>query len=249
MIAVASAMLVMSNGNPLPDPSQLFPGAVATVDRSIGVFVQPSGGIQAVRLATGQKMWSSTSAQWPLEVLNNEVLAAAPIANQPNAFDIVALDLDSGAVQYTTESVELPAWAKATFGYSEQPGYRFDLSSELFDSNTVLLRWCARDWSDRQNRHRQVGIVQLDTQTAKIESPFLNAQPAIVQHSLLNDQRPDLAEPASHIVGPETRTENYSIYLSEADQGAERPLKVVAVDPDTGKKLWDLPVGTRVCSN
>ena len=250
MIAVASAVLAMSGGNQLPDPTQLFPGAVATEDRSIGVFVEPGGGIQTVRLATGQQLWSSKAGQWPLEILDDTVLAASPVANEPNAFSIVALDLGSGAVKFGTQSVELPPWAKVSFGYNEFPGSRFDLSSETFDNHTVLLRWCARDWSNAQSRHRAVGSVQLDTQTAQIENPFLNAQPEVVQHNLLSDQRPDLAEPGSHIIGPETRTENYSIYLSETDVGTAdaHPLKVVAVDPDTGKKLWDLPLGTRVCA-
>ena len=247
MIAVAVAAVALAGGNPISDPSQLFPGAVATVDRSVGVFPVPGGGVQAVRLATGAKQWTSSAACWPLEILDNEVFAAKPDSSRPNAFELVGLNLEDGSVQFTSEPVNLAPWAKPVFSYDEQPCYRFDLTSEQYDNHTVLVRWCAREWGAAHRK--DVGDIQIDIQTGAVAKPFLGARPSVLLKNLLQDKHPDLAEPNSHIVGPTTKTDSYTVYLSEADQSQsdQHPLKVVAIDPDTGKLLWDLPLGTRKC--
>jgi len=252
MLAFAVAAVAFARGKPISDPTQLFPGAVATPDRSVGVFTVPSGGVQAVRLATGAKVWTSGAATWPLDIVGDEVLAAVPDKSQPNAFDIVGLGLDDGSLRFVSDFVSLPSWAKPTLGYDEPSGYRFDLSTESFDNHTMLVRWSARAWDSgsRCDHKREVGAVQIDTQTGLISKPFLGAQPRVLSQNLLRDTKPDLAEPNSHIVGPETKTDDYTVYLSEGDQAQsdKRPLKVVAVDPESGKLLWDLPLGTRSCS-
>ncbi len=249
MLAFAVAAVALAQGNPISDPTQLFPGAVATADRSVGVFTVPTGGIQAVRLGTGARVWTSGAALWPLDILGDEVLAAVPDKTQPNAFDIVGLKLGDGSVRFISDFVSLPPWAKPAFGYDEPNGYRFDVSTESFDNHTMLVRWRARSWDPgtRCDHKREVGAVQIDTQTGQIGKPFLGAQPSVLSKNLLGEMKPDLAEPNSHIVGPETKTNNYTVYLSEADQPSadKHSLKVVAVDPDTGRLLWDLPLGTR----
>lgn len=250
MIAVAVAAAI-ARGNPICDPSQLFPGAVATLDRSIGIFTVPAGGIQAVRLGTGAPIWRSSDAAWPLDVVGDEVLAAVPDKARPNAFEVVALSLDDGSPRFQSDLIELPTWAKPILSYDQPSGYRFDLTSELFDNHTVLIRWSARNWASHgQCGQKAIGNVQIDSQTGKIAKPFLGAQPGVLVTNLLSDRRPDLAEPNSHMVGPETKTDAYSVYLSESDQGNDaHPLKVVVVDPDTGRLLWDMPLGTRRCSS
>lgn len=247
MIAFVAAATILGQGGPISDPCQLFPGAVSTPDRSIGVFPIPTGGIQAVRLANGQHVWTSAAANWPLDVVGDEVLAAVPDKAQKNAFDVVALNLEDGNVRFTSDSVVLPDWAQPVFGYDEPNGYRFDLTAESFDNHTVLVRWCARSWGGPSGHLRLAEDVQVDAQTGKIEKPFLGAQPRIVSRNLLRQERPDPSLPNSYIVGPETKTDTYDVYLSESSQAQadKRPLKVVAVDPDSGKLIWDMPLGTR----
>ena len=217
-------------------------------DCTIAYVPQASGGIQAIFVSDGQKLWSTTQAVWPLEILNDRLVAAAPVANNPHAFQIDCIDAQTGAVAAQSSSISLPDWAIPTWTYDEQAGYRFDLSSESFDNHIVLCRWCARSWAKTPHR-KASGTFQVDTQTGQIGDPFLDAQPQVYRRNLLYKNGSDPIHAGSHMLGPDYRLNGYTLYLSEsAPNNGKGDLRIVAVDSDTRKLLWQMPLGSR-CAN
>ena len=238
----------------------LFPGAVTNSDHNVGYFIGSNGGIQAVNLGSGQQLWSSNASSWPLEIIDGKLVAAAPVPNKPNAFQISCLEANTGALQSTSDPVALPVWAKPVFNYDEQPGYAFDLSSESFDNHIVLLRWSARAWNandkalkcNNLDHKRAGGLLQVDTQTGRVGDPLLRSQPRIFAKNLLYPQRPDPTNPQSVILGPNDKTNSYSVYLSQSlndPQPDKHTIRIVAMDPETNTVRWQLPLGTRTCAD
>ena len=245
--AMALATAVNGSGR------SIFPGAVTDAEQTIGFFMDGSNGIQAVHLANGQQVWDSKDGIWPLEVINGQLYAAAPIPDRPHEFKIETIDATTGRASQESSPIDLPSWVTPTWTYDQPSGYRFDLSSESYDNHILLIRWSARKWSldKTQAPLRDCGYFQLDTQTGKIEPSFLQEQPHLFRRNLLRDSRPDPTEPRSYVLGPDLRTETYEVYLSETvptpDTG-KHPLRLVGVDPDTNQVLWQKPLGTRSTS-
>jgi len=226
--------------------AHLFPGAVMSQDCAIAYVPEATGGVEAVFVSNGKSLWSTHQAVWPLELLNDRLVAAAPVPGKPHAFQIDCIDVQTGTVRTTSDAISLPDWVTPSWTYDEQPGYQFDLSSECFDNHIVVCRWCARNWVKSQHE-KASGTFQVDTQTGDVSTPFLGAQPSVYRRNLLYDNGSDPVLPGNRIVGPDFRLNGYTLYLSRksAAVNGKSPLAIVAVDSDTQKLIWQKPLGCR----
>lgn len=225
--------------------AHLFPGAVSDPSGSCAFVPDPQGGIQAVSVGTGKRLWASREATWPLECLSNAVVAAAPVARKPSAFQILCLDPSSGSVLRRSEPIPTVTWATALFGYVQPAGHSFDLSSEAIDSHTVVLRWAAKHWaSGKIGIESDSGSLQIDTQTCVTGKPFLGAQPSKLERSNYFERRVDTTRPNSTMLGRPVQFESVSLHFSASNLAADEraSLTVVATDPKTSAVLWELPI-------
>src|SRR5947209_2389186 len=99
----------------IPHPTPL-PGGFVDTTGQIGIFNTPGGGIQAIKLSTGESFWQSNQAQRPLFIADNRLYALASVqvlsALPRNGFRLVAFDLaDSGKIVLESETVAFPEWA------------------------------------------------------------------------------------------------------------------------------------------
>lgn len=232
--------------------THLFPGAVADERRGEGIFVSPEGGVQAVDLKSGAKLWASKEADWPLEIVAG-ALVAARLDRQANRTTIVTLSWEAGKLLTGSESaIPLPPWATPLFTYDD--GNQLQLESSA-KGGTVTIRWAAKGISagGRQlnpllNKQLQAhGRVQYDASKGSLEP-------------LPSDQEGDLVLfPSYSPVGagtdgqtalwPPAQVGGLTIYIAETKVSKVQlnPIyqaEARALTP-SGTVLWKLNLGSR----
>ena len=120
----------------LNESHHLWPGAIT--DNKIAYFIAAEGGIQAVSVGTGERIWLSKQAEWPLE-LAGDALIAAKRGSTTNAFDIELLDPNSGNLIRKATRIELAPNATAQFTYDEP--HVLSVESSLLPDGTVDIKW------------------------------------------------------------------------------------------------------------
>jgi len=98
------------------------------------------GGIEAVELATGKAVWANTDAGLLIGATDELVVGRVAGKGKPNGFRVVLIDAATGKTAATTETVELPEWARAT-GAAGQ-GWNF-AAAALPEKGELAVVWKA----------------------------------------------------------------------------------------------------------
>lgn len=230
----------------------LFPGA--TADSEGAYFVAPEGGIQSVRLSDGRRNWLSKAAAWPLGIQDGRLVAASPVPRQSNALILVSIDLKDGRQSATSKPNPLPAWANVLLTYNEAAGQRF----AIVQTGERTYTWVASTYyaggapppakvlaeANRSEARRLL----FDVTTGAVGSPRTVVDPNGVQAGLGNGN-PDQTSPNSFMLSSPVEVGDLKIYLSETvspkSYHEPHPLRAVAVDRESGKLRWAVPLGTR----
>lgn len=117
---------------------QLRDGVVLDLDASVAFLMTPAGAIEAVDLARGSALWSSTDAAKPL-ALSGDMLIAQGEARESGALDVVALDRNQGSRRMAAR-IELPegVWAPI----NDSPVSKMRTYAEAQDGE-IVVSWLA----------------------------------------------------------------------------------------------------------
>jgi hypothetical protein len=150
-------------------PRHLPGGGVADPAGKTGFVPNPSGGIDALDLATGKLLWSSKDANRPLFATADRLFA------QKQASLIVLDTTQEGKAVREAKSIALPNWASVEPGYGQS--YR---GSVRLNGDTLLLSWEARAFYaggaaptpeiEKRARKAASGVARLDLKTGKLDS-------------------------------------------------------------------------------
>jgi hypothetical protein len=157
-----------------PTTLHVLPGqGIADSVGKTGFFPNPSGGIDALNLATGKVLWSSKEANLPLIATQRHLFALKGNGNQ---LRVIKMDLSKqGQRLFESPPIPLPSWASVTTAY----GTSFQ-SSVRSNSNSLFLIWEARTFYangaapppelEASSRRYQTGVERIDRKTGRIES-------------------------------------------------------------------------------
>src|SRR5436305_1787854 len=87
---------------------ELRPGVVIDPDRRVAYLMNPKGGIDALNLAHGERIWSTNEAAKPLVLVGDLLVSQTEPSSADNVLRIVALDTKQGGRQAVAKAVELP---------------------------------------------------------------------------------------------------------------------------------------------
>ncbi len=116
-IATDMSAVASSPSDPSSKPFVVRPGVV--VDPTAGrlYMMNPQGGIDAVEIASGKLLWSTTAAAKPLITFDGKLLAQGEATRGSHDLPIVALDARDGS-RHGTVGLPMPAGVMPTVGDS-----------------------------------------------------------------------------------------------------------------------------------
>jgi hypothetical protein len=91
---------------------ELAPGIVVDLNANRAYVMEPEGGIAALSLARGDKLWSSAAAAKPLTISGNFLVSQGESQEGANEIKIVTLDTEDKGRQVLAQTVPLPASVK-----------------------------------------------------------------------------------------------------------------------------------------
>ena len=87
-----------------------FPDGITDANGTVAVVENQAGGIDAVALATGKRLWTSSDGRWPLCVAQDRVLVAHPEPQRPNALRLRFVRVSDGKRIGESNTVVFPGW-------------------------------------------------------------------------------------------------------------------------------------------
>jgi hypothetical protein len=163
--AVTPSVVDPARGGPV-----LLPCGVADAAGRTGYLSNPTGGIDAVDLVTGDLLWKTDEAQRPLLVVGDRLYAQAGLKR--NRIRVLAFDVGKkGECVLESDAVVLPPWVVV----GEAPGRSFTARWRP-DKDQLLLFWEAHAWpvgpkktpADLEERKDARGAVRIDLHTGKV---------------------------------------------------------------------------------
>ncbi|HEY2881538.1 MAG TPA: hypothetical protein VGJ15_03880 [Pirellulales bacterium] len=129
------------SANAKPTPSWIsIPGGVADLEGKIAYVATPSDGIEALNLATGQVLWETKEAKYPIALYEGQLLAQTQRGNSKvNTLGIVLFEADSNHVAKQIEPIVFPDWVAVDGGI----GLSF-ASSVALENDDLILSWQAQ---------------------------------------------------------------------------------------------------------
>ena len=237
------------------EPVAIWPGAVESAH--VVYLTTRDGGVQAVDLASGKKLWTSAAAQWPLEVVNGALVAAGHnSADKPNDLSIVCLRISDGSVAArSTVSLPLPPDTSVLLNYDEPNP--FSMQSTVDSQGKVVIHWHAVKPNQigiqpnpaflRKGPIDAKGVICVDPTTAQVieQSPSEEIVVAFPKYS-----GRDPLENTRSILWPATQIDGIRIYPTEIGSpkdlsGVNREMFAIAVDVSNGRLLWQIPIAVR----
>jgi hypothetical protein len=173
-------------------PPIALPGGFVDTTGRIGVFNTPTGGIQAVELASGKAFFQTNQAQRPLFIAGERLYALAavqaPVVRgfcfewQPpwdgprTGFRLVAFDLSQlGERVLESETIAVPEWASIADAHDRSFAFRWHT-----EDGRLVLAWEAKTWyagptrktpqQEAACRKEATGAVRFDLRTAAFET-------------------------------------------------------------------------------
>lgn len=213
-----------------------LPGGVADEATDTGFVVAEGGGVEALKLKTGQVIWKSPSSGQPLAVYMNLVLILVGAKPPRHGMQVIGLETSSGSPTFESDLLLLPSWA----GVALEPGRGFSAQAYL-EGATLVIYWSAsthfRGGVPGPPGNFATGWSHVDLSTGKS-----TAEPGSMNRfssgSLFSD---------SEISG-----RRYRVRIEDVPRSRRvAPRFLEAVDPSSGKILWqhrildssiDLPV-------
>jgi hypothetical protein len=149
-----------------------LPGGIADPAGRTGFVASAAGGIDAVDLATGDVLWSTTEAQRPILVAGDHLYAQAGLKR--NRLRILAFDLTrAGECKLESDPVVLPPWVVT----NDTPTHTFTARWRL-EKNQLILAWQASalpsgtgrpaPLPDTEERRHAEGEARIDLDTGKV---------------------------------------------------------------------------------
>ncbi|MBW2262851.1 MAG: hypothetical protein JRG91_12820 [Deltaproteobacteria bacterium] len=208
------------------------PFGVATPDGDVGYVAGRDGGIDAIDLRTGKLLWSSPEAFLPLLAVDGAVMAAAQVADQPNAVAILGLARADGSIVFESYPLEFPGWVRLEV-HEACCGGGVSAGGAGLMGGVLELGWSA-SWTcvggiSILEDESAVGLARVDLETGSVDLLDADAGPLVVT---------DVPETSPLIVAG--RALFTDIRTSGTGDGDERVL--VAVDAETGEHLWERPI-------
>jgi len=110
---LSTAVVFAAEDHPVEDntPFAMFPGVIADPKADRLHMMNPQGGIDAVELASGHLLWTSSAAGKPLAVFDDRLAAQADAPGVSRSLPIVFLDTKNGRV---VSRAEIPIPPSAT---------------------------------------------------------------------------------------------------------------------------------------
>lgn len=93
---------------------QLRPGVIVDADRRIAYVMSAEGGIDAVELAQGTRVWSTKQAAKPLALKDDRLISQAEVSGAGNELQIVILDTQQRGRRVVAGTMALPAGVKVS---------------------------------------------------------------------------------------------------------------------------------------
>src|SRR5262245_15071318 len=166
-LACCLSPVVAQDKKDVVNPRHIPGGGVADPAGKVGFFPNTSGGIDAIDLATGKTLWTSTSANRPLLATADKVFA------QYKA-NIVVIDATNGKSIRTSDAVAWPDWVAV------EPAHgRTFRSDARLEGNALYLTWDARAFYaggarptpeiEKRARKESTGVAKLDIDNGKLE--------------------------------------------------------------------------------
>lgn len=87
---------------------ELRPGVLVDPQRRVAYVMSPKGGIDAIGLPRGERIWSTRQGAKPLAMSGDLLVAQAEKPGQPNELEVVTLDTRQGGTRVATAVVGLP---------------------------------------------------------------------------------------------------------------------------------------------
>ncbi len=94
-------------------PFELGPGVVVSPERAVVYSMRPEGGIEAVRVGSGETIWETTEVAKPLTIVGHRLVVQERSENKAGALPIAFLDVESGARLPAAVEVPLPPGVRA----------------------------------------------------------------------------------------------------------------------------------------
>lgn len=130
---------------------ELSPGTIIDTDAARAYVMVPEGGVKAVSITDGAKIWQSDAAEKPLVLLGDLLVGQAAPAGAPEGVTVRALRVDENGTVANESSVPMPEGVNPTLEPSAKVG--FTLSGAADDGN-VILSW---EYRERPLRGLPVG--------------------------------------------------------------------------------------------
>jgi hypothetical protein len=211
----------------------LIPGGIADPDGTITYVTNLKAGIDAVRLATGELLWTARDMR-PLIVAGGRLIAQGAVKDQPKQFMLAVLDVAQAGTRLAhSEPQSFPEWVSI----EDELAHSFATECRVV-GDTLILNWRADAWSSGGSRIRPEpedihrlsasGEIRMDLTSGKTVSKL--------------DEKPvELTGPAEP---RDVRIGAYRLLLGESAEGGagfSRNIKrsLRAFDAKSGKLLWE----------
>jgi hypothetical protein len=117
-----------------------LPGGIADEAGERGFVAGARSGIEALDLATGQTLWTTTEASTPLIAFRGRLAALAPLKDRWNAARVLLFDIPKGNCVLTSEPIIFPDWVPVA-----RPWAQVEIRSEArIDRGELIFQWWAR---------------------------------------------------------------------------------------------------------
>lgn len=154
-----------------------LPGGVADPAGKVGFVTGADGGLDAIDLATGKKLWASNLATKAVAADGKRVVA---LAGKANELRVVTLDAADGKKLAESETLKLPQWAVVRLGVvASDAGRAFAVTTRL-EKDALLVRWQANAWYwggarptpeiEQAARKSADGVARFDLASGKIDA-------------------------------------------------------------------------------
>ncbi|WP_062542021.1 WD40/YVTN/BNR-like repeat-containing protein [Rufibacter tibetensis] len=116
---------------------ELFPGVIIEPNKSRAFIMSPNGGIEAVKLSTGEKMWYTAAATKPLGVVKKRLISQVENLKPDNNLKIVALNPANGHTIVSAQE-ELPSDVNASVIKSSKGEF---VANSYLVNNDLIVAW------------------------------------------------------------------------------------------------------------
>jgi len=189
VFAVVVLEVAASHAAPVPATKAqapvVLPGSgVADPDGKVAYVPNTGGGIDALDLATGKRLWQTNAAPRPLLATADRLFAEVPVKGKGHQVRIIVLDTtQEGKKVLESQPVSFPDWVSVGVSH----GRSFASSARTDGEGGLLLTWQARAWYaggaapppevERAARKSASGVARIDLKSGRVEALESNKIP------------------------------------------------------------------------